>query len=107
MLGDDATVKSLIDNRKVVVNFQNETGKTALHHAARQGKFKNSHIYLNNETFCYFCYIGHPHIIKSLIERRANVNLTNLKGRTPLHIAFAANENKRIYLFSKFIKKQD
>lgn len=42
-------------------------------------------------------YTGHVDMVNVLLECGADANIMNKKKRTPLHIAFALDKNKRNY----------
>jgi ankyrin repeat protein len=63
-------VKSIIENHKIDINYQNKDGRTALHYAAA----------LDNSA-----------IILYLLEHKAHLDAQDYEGWTPLHVAVNAN----------------
>lgn len=53
-------------------------------------------------SFHYYVRIGHENIAKKLIDRKANVNLTDKDGFTPLHIALHTGFSDFFHLLSHF-----
>ena len=62
--GDMASIEVLVDSDREVLNKQDESGKTPLHHAIE---------------------MNHTDIARYLIEQGANINLTDNDNESPLH----------------------
>ena len=80
---------------------------TPLHYAAQKGDLKEIHLLLDagadiNSTHCDFkntpllvaCWFGHSDCVKALINRGAKLDIPNIYGSTPVHIAARQNEAK-------------
>lgn len=78
--GDLATVKKLVEELRIDINYLDRTGSTALMYAA---------------------YAGYVDIVKYLVTNGANVNIKNLKGGTAArYAAYAGNRDIADYLSS-------
>lgn len=108
LIPPDSAILKMILNAKAVVDGRNNTGSTALHLACRHEKAHLAQILLleqyqcrpslqdiNMDTPLHFAATmpDKPNALKALLERRANVNLANIRGQTPLHIAAMYNND--------------
>jgi hypothetical protein len=72
--GDSSRLKELLSaNPKTIDETAEETGKTALHVASKR---------------------GHVDVVRTLIEKHANVNLKDSSGKTPMHMLTVAEEKE-------------
>uniref|UniRef100_A0A1A9Z595 ANK_REP_REGION domain-containing protein n=1 Tax=Glossina pallidipes TaxID=7398 RepID=A0A1A9Z595_GLOPL len=91
---------------KVIINFQNNDGLSALHLASQYGHNQCSRELLlrgANSNLCNnygdtslhtACRYGHAGVARILISASCNVNTQNKNGDTPLHIACAMGRRK-------------
>ena len=108
LIPPDSAILKLILNAKAFVDAKNNTGSTALHLACRHEKAHLVQILLleqyrtrptvqdnNLDTPLHFAAMMYdkPNALKALLERKADVNVCNLRNQTPLHIA-AINNNE-------------
>lgn len=93
--GEEKIVQLLID-RGANINARNEYNDTALIHAANLG---NIHLFLivlfqDIRLTYYWCLLGYEPTVQVLIERGADVNVTNTLGNSALLLAAVKGQNR-------------
>jgi len=89
--GHHHVIKELLDS-KADVNAKDKYGRTPLHNAAFKGFSDSVKICLEhgaNVNMFENYHSGHRHVMKELLDSKADVNAEDKCGRTPLHNAAA------------------
>jgi len=68
------------------INNTDRSGNTALHYAISH-EFKPRQVWVDNDRFRKLCFDYKKEIIKSLLEKGADINLKNKEGKSPLVLA--------------------
>ena len=80
-------VKFLLSNKNVNVNLTNKEGETLLHLGTFKINIPYFHVKIIILKFFEACYNGKIDLVKFLLSNMSvDVNCTNIKGDTPLHL---------------------